>query len=76
MRITRADLTDFAYFIALAKHRSFRRVGLELGVTASALSRSLKGLETRIGVRLINRTSRSVMLTAASEDFRGAHRTL
>ncbi len=72
MRISRADLADFAYFIALAKHRSFRRAGLELGVTASALSHSLKGLETRIGVRLINRTSRSVTLTAAGEDLHGA----
>jgi DNA-binding transcriptional LysR family regulator len=72
MRISRADLADFAYFVALAKHRSFRRAGLELGVTASALSHSLKGLETRIGVRLINRTSRSVTLTAAGEDFHAA----
>jgi DNA-binding transcriptional LysR family regulator len=72
MRISRADLADFAYFIALAKHRSFRRAGLELGVSASALSHSLKGLETRIGVRLINRTSRSVTLTAAGEDFHAA----
>lgn len=69
MRISRTDLADFAYFVALAKHRNFRRAGLELGVTASALSHSLKGLETRIGVRLINRTSRSVTLTAAGEDL-------
>jgi DNA-binding transcriptional LysR family regulator len=53
MLISRADLADFAYLIALAKHRSFRHAGLELGVTASALSHSLKGLETRIGVRVI-----------------------
>src|ERR1700712_895670 len=72
MRISRADLADFAYFIALAKHRSFRRAGLELGVSASALSHSLKGLETRMGVRLLNRTSRSVTLTAAGEDFHAA----
>lgn len=72
MRISRADLADFAYFIALAKHRSFRRAGLELGVTASALSHSLKGLEARIGVRLLNRTSRSVTLTAAGEDLQAA----
>lgn len=69
MRISRTDLADFAYFVALAKHRNFRRAGLELGVTASALSHSLKGLETRIGVRLINRTSRSVTLTAAGEEL-------
>jgi DNA-binding transcriptional LysR family regulator len=72
MRISRADLADFAYFLALAKHCSFRRAGLELGVTSSALSHSLKGLEARIGVRLINRTSRSVTLTAAGEDLRAA----
>lgn len=72
MRISRADLADFAYFIALAKHCSFRRAGLELGDSASALSHSLKGLETRIGVRLINRTSRSVTLTAAGDDLYAA----
>lgn len=72
MRISRTDLADFAYFLALAKHRSFRRAGLELGVSASALSHSLKGLEARIGVRLLNRTSRSVTLTAAGEELRAA----
>jgi DNA-binding transcriptional LysR family regulator len=70
MRISRTDLADYAYFLALAKHRSFRRAGLELGVSASALSHSLKGLEARIGVRLLNRTSRSVTLTAAGEQLR------
>jgi DNA-binding transcriptional LysR family regulator len=42
---------------------------LELGVSASALSHSLKGLETRLGVRLVNRTNRSVTLTAAGEEL-------
>lgn len=72
MRISRTDLADYAYFLALAKHRSFRRAGLELGVSASALSHSLKGLEARIGVRLLNRTSRSVTLTAAGDELHGA----
>src|SRR3954451_5863219 len=72
MRINRADLADFAYFLALAKHRSFRRASLELGVTASALSHSLKGLEARLGVRLLNRTSRSVTLTSAGEELQAA----
>lgn len=72
MRISRSDLADYAYFLALAKHRSFRRAGLELGVSASALSHSLKGLEARIGVRLLNRTSRSVTLTAAGEELHAA----
>ena len=72
MHLSRSDLADFAYFLALARHRSFRRAGLELGVSASALSHSLKGLEARIGVRLFNRTSRSVTLTAAGEELQAA----
>src|SRR4051812_38047163 len=72
MPISRADLADFSYFLAIARHRSFRRAGLELGVSASALSHALKGLETRLGVRLLNRTSRSVTLTAAGEELLAA----
>jgi DNA-binding transcriptional LysR family regulator len=72
MQLSRTDLADFSYFIAIAKHRSFRRAGLELGVSASALSHSLKGLETRLGVRLLNRTNRSVTLTAAGEELLAA----
>lgn len=68
----RSDLADFTYFAAIARHRSFRRAGLELGVSASALSHALKGLETRLGVRLLHRTNRSVTLTAAGEDLLGA----
>ncbi|WP_238542240.1 LysR family transcriptional regulator [Sphingomonas sp. PAMC 26621] len=64
-------MADFSYFLAIAKHRSFRRAGLELGVSASALSHSLKGLEARLGVRLLNRTNRSVTLTAAGEELLG-----
>ncbi|KQN40874.1 LysR family transcriptional regulator [Sphingomonas sp. Leaf407] len=72
MRISRSDLADLAYFQALARHRNFRRAGLEIGVSASALSHSLKNLEARIGVRLFNRTSRSVTLTAAGEELHSA----
>lgn len=67
MQPSRADLADFAYFLAIARHRSFRRAGVELGVTASALSHALKALEQRLGVRLLNRTNRSVTLTSAGE---------
>jgi DNA-binding transcriptional LysR family regulator len=72
MPLSRGDLADFSYFLALARHRNFRRAGLELGVSASALSHSLKGLEARLGVRLLNRTNRSVTLTAAGEDLQAA----
>jgi len=66
----RSDLADLTYFLAIARHRNFRLAGVELGVSASALSHSLKGLEERLGVRLINRTNRSVTLTAAGEALR------
>src|SRR4030081_3400804 len=72
MQFSRSDLADFTYFLAIAKHRSFRRAGLELGISASALSHALKGLESRLGVRLLNRTNRSVTLPAAGEQLREA----
>lgn len=72
MQFRRSDLADFAYFLEIAKHRSFRRAGLELGISASALSHALRGLEERVGVRLLNRTSRSVTLTAAGEELQAA----
>lgn len=72
MFTSRSDFADFSYFLAIAKHRSFRVAGLELGVSASALSHALKGLEGRLGVRLLNRTNRSVTLTAAGEELRDA----
>lgn len=69
MRFNRTDLGDLSYFLAIARHRSFRRAAVDLGVSGSALSHALKGLETRLGVRLLNRTNRSVTLTAAGEDL-------
>jgi DNA-binding transcriptional LysR family regulator len=72
MQFRRTDLADLAYFLEIAKHRSFRRAGLELGISASGLSHALRGLEERLGVRLLNRTSRSVTLTAAGEALRTA----
>ncbi|MDZ3835944.1 MAG: LysR family transcriptional regulator [Rhodospirillales bacterium] len=74
MQLSRLDLADLVYFLTIAKHRNFRRAGLELGVSTSALSHALKGLENRLGVRLLNRTSRSVTLTAAGEDLNASIR--
>ena len=70
MQLSRADLADFVYFLAIAKHGSFRRAASEMGVTTSALSHAISALETRRGVRLLNRTTRSVTLTAAGEELR------
>ncbi len=67
MSFSRSDIANLSYFLAIARHRNFRRAALELGVSASALSHSLRGLEERLDVRLLNRTNRSVTLTAAGE---------
>jgi DNA-binding transcriptional LysR family regulator len=72
MPLSRADLSDFLYFLAIARRRSFRLAALEVGVTASALSHAMTALEGRRGVRLLNRTTRSVTLTAAGEELRAA----
>ena len=69
MQLTRANFGDFIYFLAVARHSSFSRAGVEVGVSASALSHAVKGLEARLGVRLLNRTTRSVTLTAAGEEL-------
>ncbi|WAG12130.1 LysR family transcriptional regulator [Aeromonas dhakensis] len=67
MAITRTDLAELAVFAAVARHQSFSKTALELGVSASALSHSLKGLETRLGVRLLNRSTRAVVPTEAGQ---------
>lgn len=70
MQLSRSDLADFAYFLAIARHGSFRRAAESMGVTTSALSHAITALEGRRGVRLLNRTTRSVTLTAAGEELR------
>jgi DNA-binding transcriptional LysR family regulator len=72
MPFSRFDLADLVYFLAIARHQSFRRAGQELGVSASALSHAIRRLESHLGVRLLNRTSRSVSLTAAGEQLAAA----
>jgi DNA-binding transcriptional LysR family regulator len=72
MQFSRSNLTELAYFLELARHRNFRKAGIELGVSASALSHALRGFEERFGVRLFNRTTRSVTLTAAGEALHAA----
>lgn len=69
MKLSRSDLGDLNVFVSLARHGGFRKAALELDVSASAISHSLRGLETRLGVRLINRNARSVTLTEAGEEL-------
>src|SRR3546814_191335 len=61
--------SDLATFLAIARHKSFRRAADELGVTPSALSHKLRALEERLDLRLVNRTTRSVALTEAGEQL-------
>ena len=56
-------------FLCVARHRSFRRAAAELGVTPSAISQAVRVLEERIGAVLFIRTTRSVGLTEAGEQF-------
>src|ERR1700760_924350 len=56
-------------FLSVAQHRSFRKAAAELGVTPSAISQAVRTLETRVGAALFIRTTRSVGLTEAGEQF-------
>jgi DNA-binding transcriptional LysR family regulator len=59
------DLADMNAFIAVAERRSFARAAAQLGISRSRLSETVRGLEERLGVRLLNRTTRSVAPTEA-----------
>jgi len=63
----RADLNDLTAFIAVARERSFTKAAARFGVSQSALSHTLRGLEERLGLRLLTRTTRSVAPTEAGE---------
>jgi DNA-binding transcriptional LysR family regulator len=67
--VRRSDLDDLAAFASVARARSFTRAAAELGLSPSALSHAMKGLEKRLGVRLLARTTRSVAPTAAGEQL-------
>ena len=65
--MSRGSLDDLAAFAAVARARSFTRAAAGLRVSTSALSHTVKGLEARLGIRLLQRNSRSVSVTAAGE---------
>jgi DNA-binding transcriptional LysR family regulator len=67
--VRRGALDGIEMFFAVARHRSFRRAAAELGVTPSAAGQAVRTLETRLGVALFTRTTRSVGLTEAGERF-------
>jgi len=61
------NLNDLLYFVTVAREGSFTRAASLLGVTQSALSQAIRGLESRLEIRLLTRTTRSVSPTAAGE---------
>jgi DNA-binding transcriptional LysR family regulator len=63
----REHLSEILDFLAVARERSFTRAAAQLGVSQSALSHAVRSLETRMGVRLLTRTTRSVSVTEAGE---------
>jgi DNA-binding transcriptional LysR family regulator len=63
----RENLNDILAFLAVARDRSFTRAAAKLGVSQSALSHTIRGLEARLGLRLLARTTRSVAPTEAGE---------
>jgi DNA-binding transcriptional LysR family regulator len=65
--MARIDLNHVSAFIAVARERSFTRAAAQLGVSQSALSHTIRGLEERLGIRLLARTTRGVSTTDAGE---------
>jgi DNA-binding transcriptional LysR family regulator len=63
----RQDINDLLAFLAIAQDGSFTKAAAKLGVSQSALSHAMRGLEARLGVRLLTRTTRKVSVTAAGE---------
>jgi DNA-binding transcriptional LysR family regulator len=63
----RENVNDLIAFLAVARQQSFTKAAAQLGVSQSALSHTVRGLEERLGVRLLTRTTRSVSPTEAGE---------
>src|SRR5690242_15613578 len=68
--MARTDIfSGLSEFLAVARHASFRAAAAELGVTPAAVSQAVRTLETRIGLPLFQRTTRSVALTESGAEF-------
>jgi DNA-binding transcriptional LysR family regulator len=65
--MARENVTDLIAFLAVARERNFTRAAAQLGVSQPALSRTIRALEARLGVRLLTRSTRSVAPTEAGE---------
>jgi DNA-binding transcriptional LysR family regulator len=61
------QFAELSAFVAVAEHRNFTKAAAQLGLSRSSLSQTIRSFEERLGVRLLNRTTRSVALTEAGE---------
>jgi len=61
------QFAELSAFVAVAEHRNFTKAAVQLGLARSSLSQTIRSFEERLGVRLLNRTTRSVALTDAGE---------
>ena len=62
-------LSDIAFFVELAQSRNLSAAAQALGVTTAAVSRRLSALETRLGIRLLNRTTRALAATEVGRSY-------
>lgn len=70
--MARENFNDLQAFLAVAREGSFTRAASKMGVSQSALSHTIRGLESRLGIRLLTRTTRSVSPTEAGERLLGS----
>src|SRR5690606_7060503 len=61
------EFVELSTFVAVAEHNSFSKAAAQLGLALSTVSQTVRSLEERLGVRLLNRTTRSVSVTEAGE---------
>jgi DNA-binding transcriptional LysR family regulator len=66
-----SQFAELSAFAAVAEHRNFTKAAAQLGISPPTLSQTIRALEERLGVRLLNRTTRSVALTEAGERLLG-----
>lgn len=69
LSMERVDFADLQIFLTVLRCRSFKLAGIERGLSSSAVSHAIRRLETRLGARLLNRTSRAVSSTALGQDL-------
>ena len=66
-KTARIPLAELTAFVAVAEHRSFTKAAAQVGIALPTMSQTIRSFEERLGVRLFNRTTRSVALTEAGD---------